>query len=208
MASTLKARPSARPGPGTSLDSGTPARHLRVICRVAGLDASYTNAGPPVHDQALDTSRTDRPSVRAVFLTLLAFGAPVGAQWPLPPPPPPPPPPWVLAKVDPLLLEQLSERAGQSYVIVRAQNAGVVGIVSAADHHARRDAGPQPADSHRARRPAPERRGADCWRPVRSSSASPWIASCSDSTSAPAPRSAPMSCGSNSDMTAPGSASP
>jgi len=62
---------------------------------------------------------------------LLAFGAPLGAQWPFgPPPPPPPPPAWLLAKVDPLLLEQLENLTGQSYVIVRAQNAGVVGFVS------------------------------------------------------------------------------
>ena len=68
----------------------------------------------------------------AVLLMLSAFGAPAGAQFPPlpPPPPPPPPPPWVLAKVDPLLLEQLSE-PGQSYVIAQAQDAGVVGSVSA-----------------------------------------------------------------------------
>jgi serine protease AprX len=66
----------------------------------------------------------------AILLMLLAFGAPLGAQWPLPPPPPPPPPPaWVLAKLDPLLLEQLA-LPGQSYVIVRAQNEGVAGDVS------------------------------------------------------------------------------
>ena len=65
----------------------------------------------------------------AVVLILSAGSAPLAAQWP-PFPPPPPPPAWLLAKIDPLLLEQL-ENSGQSYVIVRAQNAGVVGIVSA-----------------------------------------------------------------------------
>ena len=54
---------------------------------------------------------------------------PAGAQLLPPLPPPPPPPAWLLAKVDPLLLEQLSV-AGQSYVIVRAQNADSVGVVS------------------------------------------------------------------------------
>ena len=63
-------------------------------------------------------ARIRAPIVRAsaVVLMLLTFGASVGAQWP---PLPPPPPPAVLAKVDPLLLEQLA-LAGQSYVIVRA----------------------------------------------------------------------------------------
>ena len=66
----------------------------------------------------------------AVFLLLFAFGAPLAAQWPFgPPPPPPPPPAWVLAKLDPLLLEQLGT-SGQSYVIVRALNADAVGAVS------------------------------------------------------------------------------
>ncbi len=65
-----------------------------------------------------------------VLLMLVACGAPLGAQWPVgPPPPPPPPPAWLLAKVDPLLLDQLP-LGGQSYVIVRAQNAGAVGLVS------------------------------------------------------------------------------
>ncbi len=65
-----------------------------------------------------------------VLLMLVACGAPLGAQWPFgPPPPPPPPPAWLLAKVDPLLLDQLP-LGGQSYVIVRAQNAGAVGLVS------------------------------------------------------------------------------
>ena len=60
----------------------------------------------------------------ALVLMLLACGAPLGAQLPLPPPPA-----WVPAKVDPLLLEQFSV-PGQSYVIVQAQDAGVVGAVS------------------------------------------------------------------------------
>ena len=55
---------------------------------------------------------------------LSALGTPLFAQLPSPPPPP-----WVLAKVDPLLLEQLST-AGQSYVIVRAQDAAAVDGVS------------------------------------------------------------------------------
>ena len=77
--------------------------------------------------QQTPSARRDlRTGVVAVLLMLIATG-PVGAQ--LPPPPPPPPPPWVLAKVDPLLLKQLSA-AGQSYVIVRAQNAGMVSGVS------------------------------------------------------------------------------
>src|SRR5678816_3173066 len=76
----------------------------------------------------------------AVVLMLLAFAAPLAAQLPpLPPPPvpppPPPPPAWVLAKVDPLLLDQFYEpgqpyEPGQSYVIVRAQSSDVVGAVS------------------------------------------------------------------------------
>ena len=77
-----------------------------------------------------------RPSARRhlrtgiVALLLMLVAGPVGAQLLPPLPPPPlPPPPWVLAKVDPLLLEQLSA-AGQSYVIVRAQNASMVGAVS------------------------------------------------------------------------------
>jgi len=69
---------------------------------------------------------------------LLGFVAPAGAQLlppPPVPPPPPPPPAWVLAKVDPLLLEQFYEpgqpdQPGQSYVIVQAQNAGAVEGVS------------------------------------------------------------------------------
>jgi len=61
---------------------------------------------------------------------MLIAAGPAGAQLLPPlPPPPSPPPGWVLAKVDPLLLEQLSA-AGQSYVIVRAQNASLVGAVS------------------------------------------------------------------------------
>jgi serine protease AprX len=75
-------------------------------------------------------SRGLRTGVAAVLLMLLAFGSPLGAQWLIgPPPPPPPPPAWLLAKVDPLLREQLAN-PGQSYVIVRAQSADVVGTVS------------------------------------------------------------------------------
>jgi serine protease AprX len=67
----------------------------------------------------------------AVVLMLLAFGAPLSAQWPFAPPPPPPPPPaWLLAKVDPLLLEQLTNVTGQSDVIVQAHDAGAIGAVS------------------------------------------------------------------------------
>jgi serine protease AprX len=63
-----------------------------------------------------------RTGVVAFLLMLMASG-PVGAQLL-------PPPEEVLAKVDPLLLEQLENGSGQSYVIVRAQNADVVGDVS------------------------------------------------------------------------------
>ena len=66
----------------------------------------------------------------AVLLLLVVVGAPLNAQWPFgPPPPPPPPPAWLLAKVDPLLLGQLSE-PGQSYVVVRAEHAAAVDAVS------------------------------------------------------------------------------
>jgi serine protease AprX len=66
-----------------------------------------------------------------VVLMLLTSGAPLGAQWPFAPPAPPPPPPaWLLAKVDALLLEQLANPAAQSFVIVRAESAGVVEAVS------------------------------------------------------------------------------
>jgi serine protease AprX len=61
---------------------------------------------------------------------LSAFGAPISAQLVFKPPPPPPPPAWLLAKVDPLLLRQLENGGGQSYVIVRAQSAGLMGAVS------------------------------------------------------------------------------
>jgi serine protease AprX len=62
---------------------------------------------------------------------LVALSAPLGAQLPLAPlPPPPPPPAWLLSKVDPLLLEQLEDLTGRSYVIVRAQNASALSIVS------------------------------------------------------------------------------
>jgi serine protease AprX len=70
--------------------------------------------------------------VLAFVVMLSAFGAPASAQLLPPPPlppPPSPPPPSVLAKVDPLLLEQLSE-PGQSYVIVRAANESLVGAMS------------------------------------------------------------------------------
>lgn len=60
---------------------------------------------------------------------LWAFGTPLGAQFLPLPPPPSPIPTWVLAKVDPLLLKQL-ENPGESYVIVQAQNADMVGAVS------------------------------------------------------------------------------
>ena len=60
---------------------------------------------------------------------LLAFGSPLAAQF-WPPPPPPPPPAWLLAKLDPLLLDQVANPTGQSYVIVRAQNADLLGVVS------------------------------------------------------------------------------
>jgi serine protease AprX len=59
---------------------------------------------------------------------LSAFDAPLGAQWPFAPPPPPPE--WLVAKVDPLLLGQLVDVTGQSYVVVRAENADLVGAVS------------------------------------------------------------------------------
>jgi serine protease AprX len=74
-------------------------------------------------------SRIRRAIVRAlgVFLMLSVLGAPLDAQWLLPPPPPPPA--WLLAKVDPLLLKQLSS-AGQSDVIVQATSPTVAGIVS------------------------------------------------------------------------------
>jgi serine protease AprX len=73
----------------------------------------------------------------AVLLMLSAFRAPLGAQTLLEPAPLPllepaplAPPAWLLAKVDPLLLEQLGNGTGQSYVIVRAESAYVVGLVS------------------------------------------------------------------------------
>ena len=76
---------------------------------------------------------TRAPLLRAfaLLLALLASGAPASAQWPpWPPPPPPQPPPWVLAKVDPLLLEQLANPFGQSYVIVRAQSSSSISAIS------------------------------------------------------------------------------
>jgi serine protease AprX len=75
--------------------------------------------------------RIRRVIVRAlgVLLMLSTFGVPLQAQLVLKPPPPPPPPEWLLAKVDPLLLEQMSA-PGQSYVIVRAEYSGVMGVVS------------------------------------------------------------------------------
>ena len=77
-------------------------------------------------------SRIHRSIVEAVavFLMLSAAGTPLGAHWPIQLPPPPPPPDWVLAKVDPLLLEQLQNVTGQSDVIVQAQSADVAGAVS------------------------------------------------------------------------------
>jgi len=67
----------------------------------------------------------------AVFMLLLGCCVPAGAQLLPAPPSPPPPPEWLLAKVDPLLLEQLSNQSGQSYVIVQAQQASVLNAVSA-----------------------------------------------------------------------------
>ena len=65
----------------------------------------------------------------AVLLMLPASAAPVRAQWlPLPPPPSETSPP-VLAKLDPLLLDQLS-LTGQSYVIVKAPSSSLLGAMS------------------------------------------------------------------------------
>jgi serine protease AprX len=78
-----------------------------------------------VTHQTSPAGRATRTGVAVILLMLIATG-PVGAhwlQWP------PPPPQWVLAKVDPLLLKQLSA-PGESYVIVRAESADVVGVVS------------------------------------------------------------------------------
>ena len=74
-------------------------------------------------------TRLRRTIVRAavVLLLLVASGAPLSAQWPFGPPPPPPA--WLVAKVDPLLLEQLQNLGGESYVVVRAQD-GALGAVS------------------------------------------------------------------------------
>jgi serine protease AprX len=66
----------------------------------------------------------------AVVLLLLAFGAPLRAQLIFKPPPPPPPPEWLVAKLDPLLLTQLADPAGQSDVIVQAHDEAMVGDVS------------------------------------------------------------------------------
>ena len=76
--------------------------------------------------QTPSAGRDLRTGVAAVLLMLIATG-PVGAHWQLPWPPSPPQ--WVLAKVDPLLLEQLSG-AGQSYVIVRTESAGAIDFVT------------------------------------------------------------------------------
>src|SRR5687767_7480507 len=58
-----------------------------------------------------------------ILLTLSLLGAPVRAQLLPPPPPPPPSINDVLAKLDPLLIDELQNLDGQLYVIVRAQNA-------------------------------------------------------------------------------------
>ena len=68
----------------------------------------------------------------AVLLMLVTFGAPLGAQAPFAPlPPPPPPPEWVLAKLDPLLREQVENLTGESCVIVRALDDDALDVVSA-----------------------------------------------------------------------------
>jgi serine protease AprX len=63
----------------------------------------------------------------AVVLLLLACVAPLDAQLISVPPPPPPSPAEVLAKIDPLLRNQL-DVAGQSYVIVRAESSEVTAL--------------------------------------------------------------------------------
>ena len=59
-----------------------------------------------------------------------ASAAPLRAQVSLAPPPPESPPAWLLAKVDPQLLEQLIDSAGQSYVIVQAEHAAYAAAVA------------------------------------------------------------------------------
>ena len=77
-------------------------------------------------------SLLSRAIIRALVVLMMvsAPGAPLTAQVSLVPPPPPQPPAWLLAKVDPLLLQQLENVTAQSYVVVRAENADVVGAVS------------------------------------------------------------------------------
>jgi serine protease AprX len=72
--------------------------------------------------------RHRRTGVVALFLTLCVCD-PVRAQLVPLPPPPTAAPAWLLAKIDPLLVKQLSE-PGQSYVIVRAQSPSLVGAIS------------------------------------------------------------------------------
>ena len=63
------------------------------------------------------------------LLLMLGIAGPVRAQLLALPPPPTPPPSWLVAKLDPLMLEQLP-LPGQSYVIVKAAGANLVGAVS------------------------------------------------------------------------------
>ena len=136
MASTLKTRPSVRPGPGTSLDSGTTGPSPSGDWPHHQMAASYSNTGPLCHDKhsitrdapetlgptrlahrrrggALD-AHCHRPGRRAVAAAAATATTTSRGCWRR----------WIRCCWSSCL------SAGQSYVIVRAQNAGAVGIVS------------------------------------------------------------------------------